>query len=740
MNRINMLTSSLLLALSTPVLADQGGFMYFQNNADVTDNRNTTLSFDAVHEDCMDSISNDLRPDTRYYIETSSSGWCFFEDDSHFDIIVKNGHKVIAQYSFEMDSEDTLDYWVRSQDSSAHYLHGEFATAGLGFFGIFNSQDRMMVSATEKSAVQGWMGQIYNNIANTSLNDLMLPGTHDSATHDLGAAISPDINSSAWIAALNGVGVAQVGGAVISQLGKAQTYSIKEQLERGIRYLDIRLCEQLFNQVKACHGTYSHSNDVDRIMVEVKDFLNAPGNENEVVIVDVQSTDILDGSSFDIKAVVQSSVNDVLGGLAANKNSLSPNSAFKDFINLNQRAVVLMDNAYSDTVWPRGENICTEWPNSDDANVIWNKFEQQITARGTGTPESCADNKFLQSQLIATIQGINHDLSTLSLKNFNAPMKMDLLSRLHQAREQSWMKEKANIVIEDFSSGFDLALYAKSVNTLKTPQPIAANVPSGSFKLIRSMMVENKCLDTSGGANNGANIIVWDCGLQNNNQKWRMDKQGYIHPFNDASKCLNLRGNSTATGTAIEIAECSLQSPSQRWALHADNSIRPKMDTNKCLDTPAVGNGSKIHLWDCHGGYNQQWLLFSQMSNYFDAASHLCMDTSGSTRNGQNLHMWGCDSNNANQPWAMDVKGRIRPYSNPNKCIDPEGPSTANKTPLQNWDCIDDYDYHNWVRYNDGSIRSARDINQCFDLPYSTQGSYIHLWQCFGGLNQRWVW
>ena len=86
----------------------------------------------------------------------------------------------------------------------------------------------------------------------------------------------------------------------------------------------------------------------------------------------------------------------------------------------------------------------------------------------------------------------------------------------------------------------------------------------------------------------------------------------------------------------------------------------------KCLDTGSSGlsNGQKPHLWDCHGGGNQQW-IFDATTGQLKAHGGKCLDTdSSSPLNGQLLHLWDCHgrgaSNLANQQWTFDERADVQ--------------------------------------------------------------------------------
>ena len=81
----------------------------------------------------------------------------------------------------------------------------------------------------------------------------------------------------------------------------------------------------------------------------------------------------------------------------------------------------------------------------------------------------CSKDKFLQSQLVYTIQGASIDsILGNSLKDLVGPTKFNYSLKLsNNYMLSAEMRRNGNIIIEDFTSGFDLALIAKWVNWSK---------------------------------------------------------------------------------------------------------------------------------------------------------------------------------------------------------------------------------------------------------------------------------
>lgn len=118
-------------------------------------------------------------------------------------------------------------------------------------------------------------------------------------------------------------------------------------------------------------------------------------------------------------------------------------------------------------------------------------------------------------------------------------------------------------------------------------------------------------------------------------------------------------------------------------------------DSGRCLDVPGgkVEPGTKLTLWDCNGGSNQQWSY----------------DTEAKT-----LGVFG------------------------NRCLDSENSSAANGTPVVIRECTGAAT-QKWDVVSGGTVKNAG-LGLCLDADNLgvTNGTPIQLWSCNGGGNQRW--
>ncbi len=104
-----------------------------------------------------------------------------------------------------------------------------------------------------------WMEKYSNLLGRLTLTEMTLPGTHDSGTH------RP---------------VSQVGSVWI----KCQTQSLSQQLQCGIRVLDLRIGQKSPGDYIICHDTWHTSYSLAHALKEVTEFVDK--SSKEVVILD----------------------------------------------------------------------------------------------------------------------------------------------------------------------------------------------------------------------------------------------------------------------------------------------------------------------------------------------------------------------------------------------------------------------------------------------------------------------
>ncbi|MEU4745127.1 ThuA domain-containing protein [Actinosynnema sp. NPDC023658] len=106
--------------------------------------------------------------------------------------------------------------------------------------------------------------------------------------------------------------------------------------------------------------------------------------------------------------------------------------------------------------------------------------------------------------------------------------------------------------------------------------------------------------------------------------------------------------------------------------------------TGKCVDVSGASSadGTKIQLWTCTNGSNQQWTV----SGTTLRSLNKCMSVAGgSTANGAQVQLATCNGSGS-QNWAAGANGSLV-NSQSGKCLDANGGSSADGTQLILWTC-----------------------------------------------------
>ncbi|MFE0257919.1 family 20 glycosylhydrolase [Streptomyces sp. NPDC059010] len=124
---------------------------------------------------------------------------------------------------------------------------------------------------------------------------------------------------------------------------------------------------------------------------------------------------------------------------------------------------------------------------------------------------------------------------------------------------------------------------------------------SGQIKGVGS----GRCLDIPASqTSTGTQLTIWDC-HGDANQTWTPAADGTVRAL---GVCMTAAA--TTAGTPVTISPCT-PSGTQLWAYETDTRRLRNTASGKCLDVSAeaTANNSKLILYTCHTGANQQWTL-----------------------------------------------------------------------------------------------------------------------------------
>jgi hypothetical protein len=216
------------------------------------------------------------------------------------------------------------------------------------------------------------------------------------------------------------------------------------------------------------------------------------------------------------------------------------------------------------------------------------------------------------------------------------------------------------------------------------------------------------------------------------------------------NRCLDADTNTIGkNGTKVQVWDC-LAGQNQQWLIDRHGTI-VNAQSHRCLDADLGtigGNGTRVQLWDCLGGQNQQWSFnISQIGEGFPPAqlsnvkgftsNALDADTNTIGTNGTKVQLWQ-SLGTSNQQWT-DSNAKIA-NAQGDRCLDADlGTIGGNGTRVQLWQCLGGLN-QKWQVNSDGTIVNAQS-HRCLDADTNTigtNGTKIQLWDCLGGPNQKW--
>jgi poly(hydroxyalkanoate) depolymerase family esterase len=119
-----------------------------------------------------------------------------------------------------------------------------------------------------------------------------------------------------------------------------------------------------------------------------------------------------------------------------------------------------------------------------------------------------------------------------------------------------------------------------------------------------------------------------------------------------AGRCLDVPGQMTAGGTRLQIWDCHGGTNQQWTRSSADELTVYSGSSTRCLDAEGAGTspGTAVIIYSCHGGTNQKWRLNSDGS-VTGVQSGLCLEVA-STANGAAARLGTC-TGGSNQRWTL---------------------------------------------------------------------------------------
>jgi len=217
-----------------------------------------------------------------------------------------------------------------------------------------------------------WMARLPNHLTTIPLNYLAIPGSHDSFSYTIhgNSGVSPDSPEF-----LKRFGNLKIATNVVAKFALTQVRTFTEQLQAGIRYLDLRICyrkDTPNDPFWFCHGLYAMP--VIEHLKHIKEFLDA--NPKEVVILDFQHFNGFENIRDKIQLGMQIQL--LFGNKLVPRTNSIQSITLQSLWQKNQQVWVFYDSSTFDhfNMWSNNM-INSPWPNTPKGDTMINFLEER---------------------------------------------------------------------------------------------------------------------------------------------------------------------------------------------------------------------------------------------------------------------------------------------------------------------------------------------------------------------------
>lgn len=310
-------------------------------------------------------------------------------------------------------------------------------------------------------STENWMKGLKNRypaFANAAIKEIVLPGTHDSGTYKINqkSSYSPDEPYGSEF--LDFIKHFDLAHLIFVKWSKTQPNSIKQQLDNGIRYFDLRVCGHN-NTNYICHGKYS--DQLSNVIDQIKRFIDNPDHGNEIILLDFNHFYNVNTTAHH---VLISELIEKLGPRIADRDNYSANTKLKEFWHDNKQVIILYNHneslAQYSQLWPIS-SINSPWPNRQKINDLINDLNKNL-AKHHGEDGFYVIQTQLSANLSTIKESIYKPYLPQSIQDNTLNYKQKVYDWLYA--NKSKIAEFGSIIIEDWSTGKALTHYAITAN------------------------------------------------------------------------------------------------------------------------------------------------------------------------------------------------------------------------------------------------------------------------------------
>ncbi|MBK1881406.1 phosphatidylinositol-specific phospholipase C domain-containing protein [Luteolibacter pohnpeiensis] len=469
----------------------------------------------------------------------------------------------------------------------------------------------LILTASASAAGNNWMTSLNGSLP---ISQFSIPGTHDT-----------------------GARYESFPGTA-----KCQDLTIPEQLNAGIRFLDIR-CRHIDDAFTIHHGSvYQNLNFAD-VLNSTISFLTANPGETVIMSVKEEYTSSNTTRSFEATFDAYVAQNPGVWLLGSNIPTLSAARGkivlFRRFGASSLPKGIDASNFPDDTTFSTGGTLRVQDHYNVSSNTDkWNQIKAILNEARYGGPNtlyvnfsSGVNTSFLGIPSITTVSNsINPQLTTFFNDNPSG---------------------RFGAILMDFAN----ADRASMIYNTNAPSGRAVAHPAYFMIVNRN---SGKAIDLiSGNTSNGAQVNQWTYDYNGPNQRWALAPTENGDHFRISSwvsgKCACIESDSTSAGALLHAYDYTGNNPGQQFDLvDAGNGYYKIRNVNSGLVLEVVGagtaNNDRIQQSADVGSNNQQWRL-QPWGDYFVRAStgkYVCIENSGNS-DGDRIVQYSWENN----PW-----------------------------------------------------------------------------------------
>ncbi|MCP3967114.1 MAG: hypothetical protein GY750_11375 [Lentisphaerae bacterium] len=427
----------------TKAFGMQGFYGCFQNFS------KHNVTFKVLESKRIDHI-DDMCWDKQFYIKANNSPSTsyahiqFYVDGkkfAYFDVKIafKNSHAELLE--FEQSAASDLK------------MYADFVKApGKG------GEDYWFVTFAPDAS--RWMAGMADTLKNIPVNDVLLPGGHDSGTYDFtgGCPVANTNHVPSWVVKLLEMAKISVIYNYFAGVCRTQDMDFYQQLNHGIRYFDMRICKGRDGQKIYFTHTMQGLVPLEDLIDQFKKFYDEPGTEKEVILLDFQEMINVDpGQVYNI-------INQRLGKWLVPRE-MGVRARLGNIWAQNKNIILIFKEKYDNpNVWLRSDSFYNS-ANGRDVNEAYKNMQNSLNNRNPDKMFCLGTNLTEQGDEI--VKGFLYPLGS-------TPKTLKQIDLQYHYPIHNWLSshiddlvKNGNAIHENFCNGLWLTELCKYVNTLK---------------------------------------------------------------------------------------------------------------------------------------------------------------------------------------------------------------------------------------------------------------------------------